>query len=32
MLNMEKNISALRAQMEQGLGQVDSREKLAAFW
>ena len=32
MLNMEKNIEALRAQMEQGLSQVDSRDKLAAFW
>ena len=29
---MEQRIRALREQMEQRLGQVDSKEKLAAFW
>lgn len=29
---MEQRIRALREQMEQRLGQVDSREKLATFW
>jgi len=29
---MEERIRALREQMEQRLGQVDSKDKLAAFW
>ena len=29
---MEQKIKALREQMEQRIGQVDTKEKLAAFW
>ena len=29
---MEQRIKALREQMEQRIGQIDTKEKLAAFW
>ena len=29
---MEQRIKALREQMEQSIGQIDTKEKLAAFW
>lgn len=29
---MEQRIKALRQQMEERLGQVDSQDKLSAFW
>ena len=29
---MEQKIKALREQMEQRIGQIDSKEKLGAFW
>ena len=29
---MEQKIRALREKMEQSISQVDSKEKLAAFW
>ena len=30
--HMEQRIKALRERMEQQIGQVDSKDKLAAFW
>ena len=29
---MEQKIKALREQMEERLGQIDTKEKLSAFW
>ena len=30
--HMEQRIKALREQMEEAIGRIDTKEKLAAFW